>query len=131
MKRSFSSLAGLLILPLLFLLGCTEVLTREKLARENIPAIKKDCGQCHVSPDVTRKTAALKKQVSELCFECHQDRTFPAEHKLGVSPGVTVKELPLQDGKITCTTCHDPHRNSYGSMLRVPQSELCLLCHRL
>jgi predicted CXXCH cytochrome family protein len=54
----------------------------------------------------------------------------PAEHKVNVVPSMRVKGLPLSDGKITCVTCHDPHKNRYGKLLRVKAKELCLTCHK-
>jgi len=30
---------------------------------------------------------------------------------------------------ITCLTCHDPHKNPYGNLLRMKETDLCLLCH--
>jgi predicted CXXCH cytochrome family protein len=42
--------------------------------------------------------------------------------------------LPLSDGRIQCTTCHDAHNtHHHRAMLRVSneRSRLCLTCHRL
>ena len=38
-----------------------------------------------------------------------------------------------KDGKITCATCHDPHKNSTPPFLRMDNSadQLCLDCHSL
>jgi len=34
------------------------------------------------------------------------------------------------EGKIQCTTCHNPHHNSYGEFLvKSDASDLCLTCH--
>lgn len=34
------------------------------------------------------------------------------------------------EDRIQCTTCHDPHRDTYGNFLIVPDTgELCLACH--
>ena len=42
--------------------------------------------------------------------------------------------LPLTDGRIQCTTCHDAHNTGrHSGMLRISNqgSRLCLTCHRL
>ncbi len=93
-----------------------------------LPEIKKDCSLCHLD---IQKGPELKKPVSVLCIGCHQDRQAPNEHIVDVVPSMKVKTLPLSGGKITCTTCHDPHRNTYGKLLRVPQNKLCSHCHRM
>ena len=93
-----------------------------------LPSIKKDCDTCHLSAG-THKPGELKKQLPGLCLDCHRDRKAPAEHKIDIVPGMEVKGLPLFDGKIACTTCHDPHANMNGNMLRLPAKDLCLVCH--
>ncbi len=39
--------------------------------------------------------------------------------------------VTLEKGKVQCTTCHDPHKNTYENFLVKPNrySELCLSCH--
>ncbi len=93
-----------------------------------LPEIKKDCTICHVTENAGNG-ALLKKKPSELCLDCHPDRVPPGEHKVDIPPSMPVKKLPLTDGKITCITCHDPHKNLYGALLRLPQTELCMVCH--
>lgn len=116
---------------LLFSTGCAET-TRQTTGRPAanypLPWIKKDCDTCHL-PAGTHKPGELKKPLSGLCLDCHRDRKAPAEHKIDIVPAMEVKGLPLFDGKIACTTCHDPHTNTHGSMLRIPSSDLCRACH--
>ncbi len=83
---------------------------------------------CHL-PTGTTKVGELKKKLSALCLDCHRDRKAPAEHKVDIVPAMEVKGLPLSDGMITCVTCHDPHRNPHGSLLRMKATDLCLVCH--
>ncbi len=34
------------------------------------------------------------------------------------------------DGRMQCTSCHDPHKDLYGSFLRAPtEDDLCIACH--
>lgn len=93
-----------------------------------LPEIKKDCSGCHTLEGAL-KGGELKKALSLLCLDCHQDRTAQAEHAVDIEPKREVKGLPLSAGKITCATCHDVHRNTHGSLLRMPARKLCLVCH--
>lgn len=81
--------------------------------------------------DGTGTTGDLKKKLSALCLDCHPDRVTPSEHKVDIVPSLKVVGLPLTDGKITCTTCHDPHVNRHRRLLRLKESDLCLACHPL
>ncbi|MGW8323621.1 MAG: cytochrome c3 family protein [Thermodesulfobacteriota bacterium] len=66
---------------------------------------------------------------TELCLRCHPDRTGGREHPVGSFPTFTgPTRLPLGDGRIICTTCHNPHASTPG-MLRLPPQELCPACH--
>ncbi len=93
-----------------------------------LPEIKKDCSTCHVLQG-GKPTPALAKKLPDLCLDCHPDRVAPQEHPVDVAPSSQPKNLPLADGKMTCVTCHNPHQNPYGSLLRLPETELCFACH--
>ena len=92
------------------------------------------CADCHVS--TPHNNDDLKKPPSELCVDCHAARISAGEHKvdiavstLGEMPDYTLSsKLPLQAGKLTCITCHDPHKTSLA--LRLPKNELCQQCHK-
>ncbi len=47
-------------------------------------------------------------------------------------PAVLTGPVQLQEGKLQCTACHDPHKNLYSLFLTAPRrySDLCLYCHR-
>jgi predicted CXXCH cytochrome family protein len=88
------------------------------------------CTDCHNSESPS--TNDLNKPISALCVDCHAARIAAGEHKvdiavnaLGKTPNIT---LPLQGGKLTCVTCHDPHQTSLA--LRLPTNELCMQCHK-
>ena len=46
-------------------------------------------------------------------------------------PITTLAPLPLENGKVECSTCHDPHSSTYGNFLRMSNSgsALCITCH--
>jgi predicted CXXCH cytochrome family protein len=57
-----------------------------------------------------------------------------AEEQYEPAAAVEAAGLPLPDGTIQCTTCHDAHNtHRYPGLLRVSndRSRLCLTCHRL
>ncbi len=92
------------------------------------PFEKHDCTFCHDDPAV-KGPGVLRKELSGLCLDCHPDRKAPREHAVDTKPSMTVAGLPLQRGMLTCATCHDPHANPHGTLLRKPPRDLCLSCH--
>ncbi len=84
-------------------------------------------------------TKAVSRDSSS-CMECHQrDAGGLAEHPLGVKlagriPG-GASGLPLEDGRITCQTCHLPHGHGVVEdagarfYLRDAPDALCARCH--
>ncbi len=129
MKNRVFPLAGVLLYQIMLLQGCMAVNGHKNLAENKIPDIKKDCSLCHLAQPVTKETPSLKKSVAELCIECHPDRKAPSEHRVDIVPSMKVRKLPLTNAAMTCVTCHDPHANAYGKMLRVPAKSLCMQCH--
>ncbi|HVG54026.1 MAG TPA: DmsE family decaheme c-type cytochrome [Vicinamibacterales bacterium] len=81
------------------------------------------CGTCHsvhaaVAPEfLLRKTSEL-----ELCASCH---------RLQVTKVQRVSHMPLIEGKMTCSSCHNPHGSTNVRLLRVGNwiNESCLYCH--
>ncbi len=119
---SFLLLQGLILVMLL--LGAAGALSATV-----VPEIKKDCSTCHVSHG-SGSMLALKEPVAKLCISCHPDRKGSAEHKVDVVAPLPVPGLPLTESKVTCVTCHDPHSNNNGMMLRITPEKLCLACHK-
>jgi predicted CXXCH cytochrome family protein len=117
-------------LAVILLTGCAsasgvDLAQGNKDAKSRVqPSVKHGCEYCHLE-----KGPVLKKSTAALCTECHSDRQAPNEHAVGMVPSMKVDRLPLFEGKIECITCHDPHENRYGSLLRVPRAQLCLTCH--
>ncbi len=92
------------------------------------------CNNCHIdsSPNRDAANTALLFPPLELCLNCHKDRNGARDHALGLEPGPDgiSADLPLVDGLISCTTCHDSHTKT-ASLLRLPHESLCLACHML
>lgn len=118
-----------LTITLLLFSGCLGTAGKGSAPQGKLPDIKKDCAICHPSHG-GEVTGVLIKPVSDLCLSCHPDRTGEREHAVDVVPSMTVTGLPLREGRVACTTCHDPHNNRYGNMLRMPPQKLCQACHR-
>lgn len=58
----------------------------------------------------------------------------PKDEKYHPRAAVEAAGLKLPNGRIECTTCHDPHNtHGYPGMLKTSnqRSRLCLTCHRL
>ncbi|MDX2414716.1 MAG: cytochrome c3 family protein, partial [Bacteroidales bacterium] len=48
-----------------------------------------------------------------------------------IDPALITAPVSFENGKLECTSCHDPHRNIYSNFLLVSNqfSELCYKCH--
>ena len=86
------------------------------------------CSYCHNSATPAAGNAGLLSALPGLCVNCHPDRVGNAEHVIGVKPvSAMTMPLPLLNGRLTCTTCHDPHAES-PTLLRAEQTSLCRVC---
>ncbi len=80
------------------------------------------CTNCHkVMEKVSDRFQLAKGEVVEVCAQCHlvrRSQTFRNAH------------MPLREGKITCTSCHNPHGTITKSLL--PENSIndnCYKCH--
>ena len=65
--------------------------------------------------------AGIKKQQPELCLTCHQMRRAQLQRS---------SHMPYREGKVTCTSCHNPHGSPNPSQLiQATVNENCLSCH--
>jgi len=92
-------------------------------------AAHESCVDCHVDAAPQASSAALSNAVPQLCLQCHADRVAPGEHRIDVAPQNAVpSSLPLVNGLVSCTTCHDAHLKTVGAT-RLAPPQLCTACH--
>jgi DmsE family decaheme c-type cytochrome len=82
------------------------------------------CTQCHsVMKNITPKFNLVKLTTEEVCFQCHKLQRAQMQRS---------SHMPVREGKITCTNCHNPHGSVYGTeaMLDAPSvNDNCYKCH--
>ncbi len=63
----------------------------------------------------------LQKQEPELCLQCHQMRRAQLQRS---------SHMPFREGKVTCSSCHNPHGSPNPKQLLQPTAnENCYSCH--
>lgn len=80
------------------------------------------CTNCHVvMTNVTLKNQLAKPTVMDTCATCHlrqRAQQFRSSH------------MPLREGKMTCTSCHNPHGTITPALLKEPSpNDTCYACH--
>jgi DmsE family decaheme c-type cytochrome len=80
------------------------------------------CTNCHtVMKQVSRKFQIKTAFEPDTCFQCHKDRRaqlFRTSH------------MPLREGKMVCSDCHNPHGSATEAMLRENSiNDNCYRCH--
>ncbi len=79
-----------------------------------------DCTSCHDVHGETVRPAMLKTDINKNCSICHQE--VVAQFQLS-------ERHRLQEGVMTCVTCHDPHAPATRVRLGGFKQEACLQCH--
>src|SRR5207237_1183353 len=92
------------------------------------------CVGCHVGHEPeTRKLSSdarfnapltdvqTRKQEPELCLQCHLMRRAQLQRS---------SHMPYREGKVTCTSCHNPHGSpNPHQLLQATTNENCYSCH--
>ncbi len=92
-----------------------------------------DCHQGHAQPaprslgketflpDRLSDVGGLKKSSTELCLQCHQMRRAQLQRS---------SHMPFREGKVTCTSCHNPHGSpNPAQLIQSTVNENCYSCH--
>ena len=80
------------------------------------------CVNCHtIMKSVSRKNQLKTAFEPDTCFQCHKDRRaqmFRSSH------------MPMREGKIVCSDCHNPHGSFTESLLKKDSiNDVCYTCH--
>jgi DmsE family decaheme c-type cytochrome len=81
------------------------------------------CVTCHsVHAPKSEKVLLKTETITETCVQCHRTQV----NKIHKS-----SHMPVKEGKLECTTCHNPHGSQNVKMLREGNSivEACTSCH--
>ena len=80
------------------------------------------CVNCHtIMKSVSRKNQLKTAFEPDTCFQCHKDRRaqmFRSSH------------MPMREGKVVCSDCHNPHGSITESLLKKDSiNDVCYTCH--
>jgi DmsE family decaheme c-type cytochrome len=80
------------------------------------------CSDCHtVMKNVSARHQLKTAFEPDTCFQCHKDRRaqmFRSSH------------MPMREGKVTCSDCHNPHGSTTEALLREDSiNDNCYKCH--
>ncbi len=80
------------------------------------------CTECHTVMRPISRKAALKTEIEmDTCFQCHKDRRAQI---------LRSSHMPLREGKITCSNCHNPHGSVTEALLKANSiNDTCYTCH--
>jgi DmsE family decaheme c-type cytochrome len=81
------------------------------------------CISCHSVHDYKSPVSQLKTETQiEVCATCHRDKVAKIDRS---------GHMPVREGKLECSTCHNPHGSTSTGLLRKGDSvaELCTTCH--
>jgi DmsE family decaheme c-type cytochrome len=81
------------------------------------------CITCHSVHNPVAARAQLKAaDEPALCFSCHRTQVLKMSR---------VSHMPVAEGKMTCTSCHNPHGSTNVRLLKVGNwvNESCVSCH--
>ena len=80
------------------------------------------CTSCHTIMKAVSPKFALKTVYEvDTCFQCHKDRRAQMARS---------SHMPLREGKMTCSNCHQPHGTGNESLLREASvNDNCYKCH--
>ena len=80
------------------------------------------CSDCH-NPmgNFAAQGLTARDSISQTCFSCHKEQHAEFAKR---------SHMPLLEGKITCTDCHNPHGSSTAPLLKADSvNEVCFTCH--
>ena len=83
--------------------------------------LTKSMGRETFLPDRVSDVGGLVKPQAELCLQCHQMRRAQLQRS---------SHMPFREGKVTCTSCHNPHGTpNPAQLIQSNVNENCYSCH--
>jgi len=77
------------------------------------------CNDCHSVHSTAQMN--LKEEEPNLCYGCHRDIKSQVNRQ---------SHHPIEEGKVSCSNCHDPHGSFGEKMVKADSvNELCFTCH--
>jgi len=103
-------------------LGCHEKGDRTNWSGSTHDTRGLACTDCHqVMEKISPKNQLIKNTEAEVCFQCHKDKR--AQEAMS-------NHMPILEGKMTCSDCHNPHGSATDSLLKEASvNETCYKCH--
>lgn len=87
------------------------------------PSLQKAEGMRPLHSTAPAERGSLKAKEAELCVQCHQEQR---------SKMLLTSHHPVREGKMTCSSCHEPHGGAPGvGMIKSSErvNDLCYTCH--
>ena len=80
------------------------------------------CVSCHtVMTNVTPRHQLAKLTEMDTCFQCHKNKRAEVWRS---------SHMPMREGKMTCSSCHNPHGSYSEAMLKeTTVNDNCYKCH--
>jgi len=80
------------------------------------------CTNCHtVMKNVSRKSQLKTEFQPDTCFQCHKNKRAEMWRSA---------HMPVREGKMVCTNCHNPHGSYSESLLKqATVNDTCYQCH--
>lgn len=80
------------------------------------------CTSCHQIMDkASPRFQLIKATETETCTQCHKDRKAQLWRS---------SHMPVREGKLNCTSCHNPHGTANQNLLKeATVNETCYSCH--
>ena len=80
------------------------------------------CTNCHnVMKSVSRKHNLKTVVEAETCYQCHKIQRAQIQYS---------SHMPVREGKLTCSNCHNPHGSVTEKLIREASvNDMCYKCH--
>ncbi len=80
------------------------------------------CSDCHnPMARFSEKGLLVRRGISETCFTCHQQQRAEFRKR---------SHMPVPEGKMSCTDCHNPHGSVTEPLLKAATvNQVCYACH--